>query len=142
MSHDGAFAAESIEAGAVIAVSPKTSAARRVTSVALTSAVSLAGADELFGSAAVAADVTGLAGVGACWTTRAVSRGDVAVLTGDGLDGVDVCRPECRQPADSAAVAMNGRMNFVATFYAPDIEFPLTQTTASRGNCPARGLSR
>jgi hypothetical protein len=100
-----------------MAVSPNTSAARRVTSVALTIAVSLAGGVEFV--AATGEPGCGVApgdGTGACCTTGALSGADAVVAAGDGFDDG---RVECRQPAARTAIAVIGTMSFFATARLP-----------------------
>jgi hypothetical protein len=100
-----------------MAVSPNTSAARRVTSVALTIAVSLAGVAEVVAGAGVlGCEAAGCDGTGACCTTGALSGADGVVVAGDAFDAG---RLECRQPAARTAIAVIGTMNFFVTATLP-----------------------
>jgi len=110
MSQDGAAAESPIALESVAVLSPKTSTARRVTSVELTSDVSFAapaadGVETRAAAAGAATGGAGGAGTGACWTTAGFS--DAAAVAVAGV-GAETCRPEWRQPADNAAVAKIG----------------------------------
>jgi hypothetical protein len=99
-----------------MAVSPNMSAARRVTSVALTIAVSLAGVAEVGAGTGGAGRGVACDGTGGCGTTGALSGADAVVAAGDGFDAG---RLECRQPAARTAIAVIGTMNFFATATLP-----------------------